>query len=266
MGAVRCCDQPLVFRPTFEIASASFDPELLGVGASPYAGDASSTFLPVPATPTPDQQSRYLFRLCVLPVSSAQVAIVRGVRTYIDLIGTLEGSTYPFSVPVKDPNWKFTDGNVSWHLRRLDPGFQDFTVDPNQVAGTSPRVSGSDSALLYTQLAAPYIPPGAGIPPGTAVDFLGTWRDMRYPWTAANWDMLRVPVPGPCTLVLYASVHQTNPETRPTPPDPDIPGSTALCDTSIIVVEDQFVSSFPDARYGHVGGALLIELAPGVQL
>lgn len=255
MRVRQCCDQPLILRPTFECVSAGADPDLLGVGSSPYVGDASATFLPVPEEPTPDQRSRYLYRLVVVPVSAGQVAIIRGVRTYVGIRGTLDD--VPYEIPVTTPNWKFTNGNYSFHVRRLGPAFYDSRFSATQQPGTSPQTSGSDSALLFNQLAAPYIPRGAGLPPGDGVDFLTTWRDMRYPWTAANWDLLRVPVPGPCTLVLYASIHQTDPETRPDPAD--IP-----CD--VLVPEDRFVANFTDARFGHVGGALLIELAPGVQL
>lgn len=256
MRSLRCCDQPLILRPKFEVVSAGADPDLFGVGSSPYFGDTGNTFLPVPVAPTTDQRSRYEYRLCVLPVSSAQIAIVCGLRTYVGIAGTVEESNIPYEIPVTSPNWKFTDGNVSFHLRRLGPAFYDSRWSAAQIAGTSPQVSGSDSALLFNQLAGPYIPPGAGIPPGDAVDNLGTWRDMRFPWTAANWDMMRVPVPGPCTLVLYASIRQTDPETRPTPPEPP-------CGFGVLSPEDQFLASVLDARYSHVGASMLIELAPG---
>lgn len=263
MRSLRCCDQPLILRPTFEVVSAAHDPDLLGVGSSPYVGDTGNTFLPVPVAPTLAQNNRYLFRLCVLPVSAGQIAIIRGIRTYIGLRGeiTLEDETVvPYEIPVTSPNWKFTDGNYSFHVRRLVPNFYDSVFSAAQQPGTSPQVSGSDSALLFRSLI-PYVPTGAGIPPMDSVDYLATWRDMRYPWTQANWDMLRVPVPGPCTLVLYASIHQTDPETRPvTPPCP--PGLVP----DVVAPEDQFVAAFSTtARYGHVGGAMLIELAPGEQ-
>jgi hypothetical protein len=197
----------------------------------------------------------------VLPVSAGQIAIIRGLRTYIGITGSLlvaeDEIAVPFEIPVTTPNWKFSDGNYSFHVRRLGPAFYDSRFSATQVPGTSPQVSGSDSALLFTQLAAPYIPPGGGIPPGDAVDFLGTWRDMRYPWTAANWDQLRVPVPGPCTLVLYCSIQQTDPATRAAPSD--CPPVSLPC----IAPEDCFVRGFTNVRYGHVGGAMLIELAPG---
>jgi len=128
------------------------------------------------------------------------------------------------------------------------------------LAGASPSTAGLDSALLYVPplLAPTYTPPGAGIPPGKSVFQLGTWHDLRYPWHDTHWDM-SLPVHGPGRLVLYASVHQTDSDTRPRITIP-------TAGIEVLRPEDQFVSAFESQDvtvfYGRVAGALTVELFP----
>jgi len=111
-------------------------------------------------------------------------------------------------------------------------------------------MTGLDSVLLYTPPLAPYIALGAGIPPGDAVGDLGTMRDIRYPWGSTDWTISEL-VKGPGAVAFYASVFQTNAEGRPF-----YPGVLGMRP------EDQFISNFPEAIYGRVAGAMIVEIFP----
>jgi len=253
-----------------ELVSAAWDPDFLGIGSSPYEGDVGYTGIRVPAQPTVDQAHRYLYRLVGIEIPGGRMIVVRGVRQYVSLrtpgIAPPAGVQVPLEFDVESPFWHFIDGNVSWHLRweaNLQTRLNVF--DRNQLPGTSPSLAGLDSALLYVPPLFPpvhfgpdYVPPGAGIPPGKNVFQLGTWHDLRYPWTNTDWDM-SLPIHGPGRLVFYASVHQTNSATRPAIAVPP-------AGIGVLRPEDQFVSAFESAEtpvfYGRVAGALSVELFP----
>lgn len=267
---------PLWACPTrVELVSAAVDTDVIGIGSTPFLGDFSQTGIRVPASPTTDQSHRYLFRLCGAEVPSGAGLVIRGVRQLVTVRaeypienGDVAAGTFPFEREVTSPLWHFTDGDVSFHLRwqRQVQGLR-YAPDLLQVAGTSPSSFGVDTALLYDAstglgpFGGPYVPLGAGIPPGLAADFLGTIRDVRYPWSNTDWS-LSVPVQGPGVLVLYASVYQTNPATRIKPPQlvPPAPFTEpVLCGMR---PEDQFLIQHPTCNYGRVAGALLLDLFP----
>lgn len=265
-------------RTLVELVSASVDSDLQGIGATPYPGDFSSTGVRVPAAATIDQSHRYLIRLCGAEVPAGKAMIVRGIRQavtiredYVKLseVGIPVG-TFVFEREVVSPWWRFMDGNVSFHLKWMQEVQSVRNVfDPLQLPGTSPSMFGVDSALLYTPnplgpFIGPYVPPGAGIPPGRDVDFLGTIRELRYPWSNTDWD-LNVPVVGPGVVVLWASVYQTNPTTRIAMPQLTPPAPFTDPVTCGLRPEDQFLLQHPQAIYGRVAGALLLDLFPCCQ-
>lgn len=256
-----CCEEPLLVTPVIEVVSSSRDSDKLGVGSTPFVGDVANTTVEIPAAATVDQAHRYLFRLCMFAVPSGRVAFVRGLRTYVSIraeFDRVENDFPPLERSVDSPMWSFVDGNVSWHLRRMDPLFTSKNADPaGQLSGTSTQISGSDSALLYLPPLVPYTPPARGLPPGDEVTYLGTWRDMRFPWTNPDLD-LHIPVPGPCTIGLFASVYQTDPATRAK--------LVAVANTDGWRDEDRFVMNMETVgatvRYGHIAGAMTLELTP----
>jgi hypothetical protein len=258
-----------------ELVSVGVDDDLQGIGATPIPGDFSSTGLRVPTAPTVDQSHRYLFRLCGAEIPAGSGLVIRGVRQAVTIRAEYAQTNevqvvtgiFPFEKEVTSPWWRFVDGNVSFFFRWTQQVQSVRHVfDPLQLPGTSPTTFGVDSALLYTPNAlgpfvGPYVPPGAGIPPGRAVDFLSVTRELRYPWGNTDWS-LSVPLTGPGVLVMYASVYQTDPATRIPPPQLTPPApftDPVLCGMR---PEDQFLMQHPTARYGRVAGAMLLDLFP----
>jgi len=255
--------------------SASVDSDYQGIGASPVPGDYSTTGVRVPAAPTIDQNHRYLIRLCGAEIPGGAGLVVRGIRQAVTLRAEyarlseqgLPAGTFVFEKEVTSPWWHFMDGNVSFHLKWTQQVQSRRSVyDPRQLPGASPSTWGVDSALIYTPnplglFVGPYVPPGAGVPPGRDVDWLGTLRELRYPWDNTDWD-LSVPVIGPGVVTLWASVYQTNTATRIPPPQltPPAPFTDPL--QCALRPEDQFLIQHPTCKYGRVAGALLLELFP----
>jgi hypothetical protein len=243
-----------------EMVTESFDPDLLGVGSSPWQGDASSIGIRVPTGPTRFQTERYWFRLLQVQIDKRRAIIIRGIWQYATIRASAQSSTPPcHGVPVElevtSPGWHFQDANISWHLRLENHKFTPESIyDANQPNGASPSVSGQDAALLYVPPFLPYRPPGAGLPPGAAVDFLGTWRDLRYQDPSSN--ELAIAVLGPGRLTFYASVHQTNPIER----------CPIIVPPGVGRPEDQFVAAYEalgvPVTYGRVAGGLAVELFP----
>lgn len=257
-----------------ELVSAAVDTDLQGIGGSPYLGDFSSTGLRVPTAPTVDQQHRYLFRLCGAEIPTGAGLYVVGMRQAVTLRAEFQRTNeqglitgvFPFEREVVSPWWRFTDGNVSFHLKWSQQVQSNRTILSAGVPGTSPSTFGVDSALLYNPgpggiFPVVYDPPGAGIPPGRDVDWLGTIRELRYPWGSTSWD-ISVPCYGPGVVTLYASVFQTNPSTRIPPPQLTPPAPFTDPVVCGMRVEDQFLVQFPLCNYGRVAGALLLDLFP----
>lgn len=261
-----------------EIVSASFDSDVLGVGSSPYLGDDASTGVSVPSAATTSLTNRYLIRLCGIEIPSGSTIILRGLRQYAEIgadwqgpgsgdtpnVPVVAGSRYPLNLEVVSPFWKFTDGNISWHVKQHPNIFQ-LVSDANQPPGRSPGLRGLDSSLLYTPPFAPYVAANAGIPPGVDIDgSLGTIREIRFPWDEIDWS-IETAISGPGLVVFYASVKQTDPLVRPQIP--------IITDVGALRPEDRFLLATRDPRipltepgetaiYQRVAGAMTIELNP----
>jgi len=243
-------------RSIVEISSSSFDPDKAGIGSSPYVGDMASTGVRVPAAPTTSQSNRYLIRLVGVQVPDKCGIILHGLRQAVTIRCEQVDQDCNFTaneLEVTSPFWSFSDGNISWHLRLQRSVMTALVVDPAQQPGTDPNLSGAlDSALLYTPPLVPYVAPNAGIPPGDPLEWLDTWRDIRFPWDNTDWRLHQI-IRGPFNLVFYASVHQPNPTGRlvTTPADP-----------GALRPEDRFLATFQQAIYGRVAGAMTVELLP----
>ena len=242
-------DERWTCRNVVELVSASIDTLAGGIGTSPILGDMGRTGVRIPVLPTVDQSHRYLFRLCGMQIPNGASVKLLGLRQFATLItattcqsGVASGTNNFFEIDISSPLWTLPDGNISWHVR-----FQ-----PNVYAESL------DTELLFNTFF-PYDPPGAGIPPGNPVGHLGTIRDLRYPWQPAGPGCcLDTMVRGPGSLVMYASVHQGNPDNRCVARlDPGFTDFTALRQ------EDQFmIAASNEVFYGRVGGAMLIEVFP----
>jgi hypothetical protein len=242
-------------RSIVEVASASFDIDKAGIGSSPYIGDMASTGVRVPTAPTTSQSNRYLIRLCGVSIPAHCGAILHGLRQAATIRCEqidADCNVIASELEVTSPFWSFPDGNVSWHLRVWKSKIAPLVFDSAQQPGTDPNMNNLDSSLLYVPPLTPYVAPNAGIPPGAAVEFLGTWYDIRYPWTNTDWRLHQL-VRGPTNLVLYASVHQPDPAGR-------IVATPA--DTGALRPEDRFLATFQEAIYGRVAGAMTVELLP----
>lgn len=245
------------------IGGSSDDPSMALVGASPYIGDMSQHGLVLPAFPSkPD--NRYLCVLCGLRLGYGVKGIIRHIRQLLTLgceLPMAGGAVLPVEVPVMAPTWHFVDGSVSWHIRRLDPTNDASFVHYNDVLPFAAPFTAQWDAQLPCILTRQmpdgineYIPQFGGVPPGLDIANLATFRDMRYPYTQGNGQGdLGFEVTGPCILVFYASVKQTNPETRPKPTDP-LPSLEGL------VCEDRFILTHPNARYWRIGGSMIIDI------
>lgn len=269
LSSVRGClgpnDPRWAHHCVVEIASASIDSQLLGVGGSPWLGDTAQTGVTVPVAATPDQSHRYLIRLCGVQIPSGKSIVIRGLRQLVTLRALLPSrlplpnpAILPLDLEQTSPLWHFTDANISWHLRKQGHIFSR-VFDAAQTPGFSPGLRGIDTSILYEPPLLPtYTPPSSGIPPGTDVWGLGTFRDLRFPWNEPHWT-LATPVGGPALVVFYASVHQSNAGTRqPTSTDPTL---------SVLRPEDQFIrgtsiSGVENAIYGKVAGAMTVEIFP----
>jgi hypothetical protein len=249
------CDEAWECRHFVELVSSSFDSDRAGIGSSPYVGDMSMTGVRVPAAPTPNQSRRYLIRLCGIQIPDGKALILRGLRQAATIRSVTVQNNCPVlatELEVTSPFWSFKDGNISWHLRLQGNRFAPAIHDPAQQPGTDTNLNRLDSALIYVPPLVPYVPPSNGLPPAAALEYLGTWYDMRYPWENTDWSQNQL-VKGPHNLVFYASVHQPDPAGRVVA-DPDDPGA--------LRPEDRFLATFPAAIYGRVAGAMLVETMP----
>lgn len=242
--------------------STQVDPAKALVGSSPFGGDMSNTGIVLPATPTPSQFRRYLSRLCGAGIDRDEVAFVRSIEQLLtigayELVGDPEEdpTRYPLELEVTSPTWSFIDGNVSWHLRHVSPQdraprtlWDDFPLAPPFIMDSQGTSAG---ILARIPVDGAYLPLANGIPYGEPVADLGTFRDIRFPWNQRFQD-LSIEVPGPGTLVLFASVHQTNPDTRVQP--------NVAVDGTYLRREDRFVLNHPTARYWRVGARMILDV------
>jgi hypothetical protein len=249
-----------------EVSTAGFDPALALIYGNPN-NTPTGPGLIIPQTVPPSGQ-RYLFLLASFQLNAGEMARLIGIRQYLS-IATLQINTfdnpednysYPLELPVTSPMWHFTDANVSWHLRRYTSSPQ-WRWNANNKQNLTYKNSNSPT-LLYVRAPGQfggYIPPANGRPPGTVVvPDLGSFQDLRFPWQMdkAGDRTLDVELQGPATFGFFASVLQTNPDTRPTLTLPGtLPGGT----TSAFPPEELFIQNFPTSYYYRIAGSLIFE-------
>jgi hypothetical protein len=179
-----------------------------------------------------------------------------------------------FEKPIVTPRWRFPDGNISWHVMALQPNVPtpsflgSLPIDVtgninNQAPGFAFNNTSGPSILANTGMSdTAYVPPNGGRPFGVPLTpDLGNIHDMRFPWDSANsWHYsVDVPINAPCDIVFYASVQQTNTDSRNLP---SLPPSPIACSDaagfSTLAPEDQFLLTFPaTAAYWRIAGALV---------
>lgn len=251
-------------RSITEISSASFDSSRMGVGSSPFVGDMASSRLMVPQRPTVSQTTRYAMRLAAYRIPQYGVCRIVGLRQSVgigqvyDIHNGDSTYQYPQYMEQLSPHWSFRDGNISWHLRvyKGEPQpFADGINDPAQLIGTSPRAYDTDTAVLYNPpFIAVYTPPFGALPPGSGIGDLSTFYDLRFGWRQQNALTLDYEVIGPALIMFYATVRQTDPDTRP----PFIPPLNY--NTSVLSPEEQFILANPRATYQWVAGSMMLEI------
>lgn len=246
----------------FEVSTNTRDASLQLVFSDP-SGALTQLGIAIPkAVPTDSAtawENRYLIQLVSVSFAEGERARLVGMRQRL-LIGQLLGSTpaVPVYTDVKTPDWHFTDGNVSWHLRRLS--LEDtFVPNVNNAAEQMFRTSGGPALLFEQDPVTGYTPPNGGKPPGNAViPEFGTFHDLRFPWQDDEaWDSLDVEIEGPCRIVLYVSVRQSDPVTRPSLNLNQEGLSTDAI--NVILPEERFIQSFTNAIYTRVAGSLIFE-------
>jgi hypothetical protein len=270
-------DKPslLIPRRRVELVSVGIDDALQGLGGDPYGG-TSSVGLRVPSFVTQGPRNRYLFLLCTFNLPEAINGWVRGFRQGWSLGARVQTPQGPRVIEqwVRTPNFKLPDGNVSWHMRLMGkdepyglPPLQEQKVDPH-AGGNQQNLAFRDSAgpaLLFQTVSTPtpfyvqldaYTPPLGGWPPGEPLTGeLDTFYDLKTHWSEAhNWHALDIRIQGPCRVAFYASVQQSDPQTRPVLPVPN-----PFFDGGL-EPEEQFLLNEPTAIIWRVAGALVLEI------
>jgi hypothetical protein len=246
----------------------------------PNPGDLSNVGMLIPAERTASYSTRYLFRLATVEVPARHRFWVTSIRQLLTIAARVDIYRDVPQGPQADPSfillerqvitpmWAFPDGNVSWHLRRTPPDARDREPPMTFQQGCDRNPYGREPAQCAVRPSntaigpSLYIPPGAGIPPGEPVSNYGHWNDMRDPWYAQpSTTALGLEVLGPCSVILYASVWQTNPDQRPVP-DFGLGPEQFVCSMGL-EPEDQFWTAFnASARYHRIAGELTGELEP----
>jgi hypothetical protein len=273
-------------RGRAEVVSTGIDESVQGYGGDPFGSNAQMglripAFVPNNGSPP---LNRYLFLLSTFSLSTGQKARLRGYRQLatigLNTAGEEEQPRYVEQL-ITSPFWHFPDGDISWHLQDIGPAQRTsaksqsgpvppdskFTADNFAFRSTDTPSLLYETAMLvgpyYTDLTS-YVPPNGGRPWGTPLFKAGfsTMYDLRTLWeTSQAWTALDVPLTGPRTIALYASVKQSTPHFieedisggRPllTVPDPFYPGGLSI--------EEQFLLNFPEAVYWRVAGSLIVD-------
>jgi hypothetical protein len=262
-------DAPTAFeRRRVEIVSTGIDEALQGRGSNPYVGgNLSWVGLRVPAHVN-NAASRYLFMLASFTLAEGARARIVGFRHGWSL-GLRQGGNRVVEQFVTDPWFKLPDGNVSWHMRRMQmnypqrpnnlgpvqPPLQNMAFKQSDTPALLYQTAGGFAGGFYVTLAA-YTPPNLGMPWGNPLTpELATFYDLKTDWkTGRAWSSLDIPVEGPCRVQFFASVLQTNPSTRPVLTPPGTFFSEGLSP------DEQFLLNFPQAIIWRVAGAFALEL------
>jgi hypothetical protein len=245
----------------YEVLTTGFDSSRQGVGSDPDQS-GYNVGLRVPSVAT-SPTNRYTMALAQARFGGNRKARLVGMRQLVTIgqfvANDAQGSKYPLELQVTAPWWSFTDGNISWHLRRIPiPTYQ--TANTGNTEGKQFLYSRTPALLFSTAGLADgtgYVPPFGGKIPGVPlVAELGTFRDLRTQWSSDNaWYDLDIEIEGPCDIILFASVKQTDPATRGTLVLPE----SLPAGTTHLPSEDAFVVNFPQSIYWRVAGSLVFE-------
>jgi hypothetical protein len=244
----------------YEVSTVGFDPSRQNVGADPDLS-GYNVGVRVPGVPLSDNR-RYTFLLAGARFGGNRKFRLVGMRQLVTIGQFVEnlamGCEYPLELGVTSPQWSFVDGNISWHIMRV-PIPEMNTAHPENAEGLQFLYSRTPALLFNTTPAdvggytAPY---GGKIPGMPLTAELGTIRDLRTLWTSDfAWGSLDVEVEGPCDIMLFASVKQTNPSTRCTLVLPGV----LPAGTQSLPPEDAFLVNFPGAMYWRIAGSLIFE-------
>lgn len=274
-------------RQYVEISSQGIDESLQGISSSPFpSAFPTSVGLRVPTTALPQ---RYLFVLATRVVSKP--CRIRGIRQYLSIgsslprvVGESQAATNPVTLSVTTPDFKFLDGNVSWHLvRESNPtklwGPPPLTDAPNfrfmesaspallyqtftAAAGTTNPITGAP--LFYPNALTAYTPPAIWGGWQPLAEDLFTFNDIRFPWNAQQaWTGTDIYVPvqaGSQRVTLYASVLQTSATALTIPAYPaTLPQSAVLPPEWQFILTNFNLDPSRPTIYWRVGGALIFE-------
>jgi hypothetical protein len=248
-------------KRTYEISTNSFDPSFQ-LSSSDPSGGGINTGLLIPSAPSTRTNNRYLFAVAGAGFGASSRGRVRGIRQYATIGATTSQSTteppetfdyYNVETPITTPTWRFADGSISWHLMRVPIGRKTKANHLNG-SGLAHRYARQD-ALIYETLA-PYVAPFDGQPQGTTLcPSLGCWHDLRFPWQSSHaWESVDIPFEGPCQIVLFASVWQTNPATRTTLNLGDSPAIGLPPEENFILALGDFA-----VNYRRIAGSLIFD-------
>lgn len=275
-----------IARRRIEIVSSGIDEYLQTQGSDPL-GNISWPGVRVPGQATSaftnPQRSRYLFVLASFSLGERGRARIVGMRTSWTLgaVQTTVQGPRVIEQLVTNPFFRLPDGNVSFHLRQSNPGEAVFpgNTEGTVALATPPFVlpampnlvfkNSKEPALLfqaitysapttfYPQGVLAYTPPNQGQPYGRPLTTgYGTFNDLRTQYASGNdWGSIDLPVEGPATFQLFASVRQSNPATRPAVTLP-----LASYYSTGLSPEEAFLLNFPTAIIWRVAGTLAVEM------
>jgi hypothetical protein len=277
-----------------EVASTGFDESVGGITSNPFGGVGTFVGLRIPSlvpAAAPGPLGRYLFLLASRTLHAP--TRLRGIGQLLSIAANLPrtvGETttpeLPFEFDCVSPEFKFADGNVSWHLV-LEPyrggcDIQPLTDTASFRQGwseapallyqtfTSTAITGTGAPTNYPITLTAYTPPtiwGSWTP---LVEGLWTWNDIRFPWSMPpGQDLIDVPIEvsgGAMRCSLYASVLQTAGGVSMGTVQPTIPAIPSPLPASFFAMPEwgfigSMVSLTPPAPviYWRIGGRLRFE-------
>lgn len=273
-----------------EIVSSGVDEFLQTIGSDPTGGTSwpglrvpttSTALLTNVSAATPASKLRYLFMLAAFAIPEGARARIVSFRTSWTM-GIVQGApAAPRLIEqlVTNPFFRLPDGNVSFHLRQSAPTANQWSgnaqgaivnlTPPPLTLPDMPNLTfrnGRMPAMLFENVTytvptafyannlAAYVPPNGGQPYGDTITAgYGTFQDPRMQYGSGNdWNDCDIPVEGPATVQLFASVRQNQTGTAAVPPVPFFPMGLSE--------EEQFLLNFPTARIWRVAGSLGVEM------
>jgi hypothetical protein len=207
----------------YETSTTGLDTAYQGIYSDPYGGVYNAGLL-IPQIRPADRTytNRLLFTLAFARFGAHRRVRLVGLRqmlTVAAFVPAAGGTSYILEkqIPSSQPLWHFTDASVSWHVHRVGPGYRPLK-NPANSDGVAFRYS-TAPALLFESgpNTDAYIPPYGGRPPGMPLSGpLGNLHDVRFEWVSDHaWESVdSIEFEGPCDIVLFASVQQTNPANR----------------------------------------------------